>query len=233
MTHWRADEQPAEDITMHLTLLAPDGSTATEYELPLSASYLPTSLWQPGDVWRGQSVIHLPADLTDGEHTWTVRLPATPEHTLAQIDITAPPHTFEPPTLPNTLSAALGDTATLVGFDIAPEKAHPGDTLTVTLAWRAEGSPTTSYHVFLHLIGPQGQMVTQSDSIPAGWSRPTTGWVIGEYIVDEHTLVIPPDAPTGMYSLVAGMYDPGNGTRLTDPGGADAVTLAALSVEGQ
>jgi hypothetical protein len=233
VTHWRADERPTEDVTLHLTLLALDGSPAARYDLPLSAKHYPTSGWQPGDVWRGQSVVHLPADLADGPHTWTIRLPSTQEHTLAQIDITAPPHVFDLPALSNSLSATLGDTATLVGFDVAPQPAHPGDTLAVTLAWRAEGSPTTSYHVFLHLIGPQGQMVAQSDGIPAGWSRPTTGWIPGEYVLDEHTLVIPPDAPTTTLTLLAGLYDPDSGTRLTDAVGVDAIQLTTVSVEGQ
>jgi hypothetical protein len=231
VTHWRADEKPTLDLTMQLRLLAPDGSPVAEYDLPLSASFFSTSLWQAGDVWRGQSILRLPGDLQDGEHTWTIRLSDTAAHTLSQITITAVDRIFAPPALPNTLSTTLGDTATLVGFDISPEDVHAGDTLTVTLAWQAEGSATTSYHVFLHLTGPEGQMVSQSDGIPAGWSRPTTGWVTGEYILDAHTLEIPPDGPEGTYALMTGLYDPGSGTRLTEPGGSDAIHLTTIIVE--
>jgi hypothetical protein len=230
ITHWRADTQPTQDLTLQLALLAPDGSVAAEYDRPLSADYYPTSAWQPGDVWRGQSTLHLPADLTDGVHTWVISLPSTPQHTLAQIDITAPDHTFDPPALPNALSTTLGDTATLAGFDAAPQAARPGDTLAITLIWQARDSATTSYRVFLHLLDPEGRLVAQSDGIPASWSRPTTGWVTGEYVVDEHAIVIPPDAPAGTYTLMAGMYDPGNGIRLTDPDGTDAITLTEIIV---
>jgi hypothetical protein len=233
VTHWRADQQPAEDITMRLTLLAPDDSPAAEYDLPLGASFFATSHWQTGDVWRGQSIVRLPADLNDGEHTWTIRLPDAAAHTLAQLNIAAPDRIFDPPAVSNTLSAALGDEATLAGFDVSPVSPRPGDTLTVTLVWQARTTSTSSYHVFLHLLGPQGQMVSQSDGIPAGWSRPTTGWVAGEYIIDEHTLAIPPDGPVGAYTLVTGLYDPGSGTRLIGPDGTDAVALTTMVVEAR
>ena len=75
-------------------------------------------------------------------------------------------------------------------------------------------------------------MVAQSDGVPAGWSRPTTGWTPGEYITDVHTLSIPPDAPEGDYTLSTGLYLPG-GARLTAPDGSDAIRLTTIQVETQ
>jgi hypothetical protein len=72
--------------------------------------------------------------------------------------------------------------------------------------------------------------MAQSDGVPAGWTRPTTGWLPGEYITDEHTLNIPDDAPAGDYVLQAGLYSPG-GERLTTPDGADAIPIARLTLE--
>ena len=31
----------------------------------------------------------------------------------------------------------------------------------------------------MHIFDESGQLVAQSDSEPAGWSQPTTGWVVG------------------------------------------------------
>jgi hypothetical protein len=39
----------------------------------------------------------------------------------------------------------------------------------VHLIWRAEAETAVSYRVFLHLIGPDGQLVAQSDGEPANW----------------------------------------------------------------
>ena len=37
------------------------------------------------------------------------------------------------------------------------------------------------------------QPVAQHDGLPANGEQPTTTWVKGEYITDEHTLTLPPD----------------------------------------
>jgi len=102
--------------------------------------------------------------------------------------------------------------------------------LTVTLVWRAEAETHTSYHVFLHLIGPGGALVAQSDGVPADWSRPTTGWLPGEYVTDTRVLTLPADAPAGDYALSAGLYVPG-GERLVIPDGTDAIHLTTITVE--
>jgi hypothetical protein len=123
----------------------------------------------------------------------------------------------------------LGNQATLVGFELSSQTVQPGDTLTVTFVWRAEAEPVTSYHVFLHLADPDGNMTAQSDGVPAGWTRPTTSWVAGEYVTDVHVLLLPNDARDGDYTLYAGLYTPG-GARLADPDGEDTIRMATISV---
>ncbi len=232
-TFWQADERSTEDVTFHLTLIAADSSPVAEYALPPTGAWYPTASWQPGDVWRGQHLFHLPANLDSGDYTWQISLPPNYQSTNlpSTLHITAPPHTFTPPTLPHTLTATLGETATLVGFGLASEM-RSGSTLTVTLVWRAEETPATSYRVFLHLLDAEGNLVVQSDGVPAGWTRPTTGWLPGEYITDTHTLTIPPAAAPGEYTLQAGMYVPGN-ARLTTDDGCDAVRLTILILDGR
>jgi hypothetical protein len=82
------------------------------------------------------------------------------------------------------------------------------------------------------LLAPGDKLIAQSDGVPAGWSRPTTGWLPGEYVTDTRALAIPPDAPAGDYTLSAGLYIPGNG-RLTTPDGANAILLTTITVETQ
>ena len=74
--------------------------------------------------------------------------------------------------------------------------------------------------------------MAQSDGIPANWTRPTTGWLPGEYVTDARVLTLPADAPAGEYSLFAGLYVPG-GERLTAPDGSDAIPLTTITVEAQ
>ncbi|HIE39771.1 MAG TPA: hypothetical protein EYP77_12045 [Anaerolineae bacterium] len=80
------------------------------------------------------------------------------------------------------------------------------------------------------MLWNNGRIVAQSDGVPAGWTRPTTGWLPGEYIVDTRVLTLPPDVPPGVYTLQTGLYLPGDG-RLTTPDGLDAIRLAESEVE--
>jgi hypothetical protein len=228
---WFADEAPEADLTARLALLAADGSPVTTFDLPPTIASHPTSAWRAGDFWRGQHLLYLPATLEDGDYTWELTLLPIYQSTSlpTTIHITAPTRTFTPPTLSHALTATLGSLATLVGFDIGAEALHPADILTVTLAWRAEAETRTSYNVFLHLVAPDGTLAAQSDGIPAGWTRPTTGWLPGEYVTDVRTLTLPADAPPGSYTLLTGLYDTA-GDRLATSEGQDAIYLIEVAV---
>jgi hypothetical protein len=232
-TFWRADQQPAQDLTVHLALLAQDGSPVAGYNLPPTARWHPTSTWQPGDVWRGQHTLNLPADLDSGHYTW--QLSIEPLHQSISLPSTlhviAPDRTFTPPPVDVQIDARLGTVATLVGANVKPVTLNlkPGDPLTVTLVWRAESTPSASYHVFLHLLGADGTLVAQSDGVPAGWTRPTTGWLPGEIVLDERVIGIPAHVASGAYRLQAGMYAQQEG-RLTTQDGQDAIPLTTVQV---
>jgi hypothetical protein len=235
-TLWRADQRPTQDLTLRLVLLGSDGSSAAEYDFPLGAPWYPTSVWQSGDAWRSQHRVRFPAALASGDYSW--QLSVAPVGESADLPITihiaAPDRTFIPPPVDVGVDTHLGSVATLVGFGLKPQtlRVQPGDSLIVTLVWRAEETASDSYHVFLHLLDPEGRLVAQSDGVPAGWTRPTTGWLPGEYVTDERVLAVPPDAPAGDYTLQTGLYLP-NGERLTDPDGSDAVRLGTVTVEGR
>lgn len=128
------------------------------------------------------------------------------------------------------------EAAFAVNFVIPPIGMITGYTLTdidhtqplpVTLIWRADSTPLVGYTVFLQLIDAQGQLIAQSDSVPAQATRPTTGWRPGEYIVDAHTLQFNDLAAPGGATLIAGVYDSRTGQRvLVTPTGQDFVVLA-------
>ncbi len=224
-TFWRVEEQPVEEPTLQLELVAPDGSLATQYDFFPVAPWHPTHRWQIDDVWRGQHLFHLPAALDSGDYVW--RISNLQISRPKGFHVTAPDRNFAPPPVKLELDTRLENTATLLGANL-----ETGANLTVTLVWRAESETHVSYRVFLHLIGPNGRLLAQSDGIPASWNRPTTGWVAGEYITDEHVLAIPPDAPAGEYELIAGMYVSG-GERLTTSNGSDSVPLTTLTLGGE
>ena len=59
-----------------------------------------------------------------------------------------------------------------------------------------------------------GNLVAQDDAVPVNWTYPTTQWQAGEYIRDEHVLVLDEAVPRGDYTISVGMYDAETGVRL-------------------
>ncbi len=106
-----------------------------------------------------------------------------------------------------------------------PPQVNRGQALPVELTWQGLIPLTEDYHVFLHLIDAQGQVVAQADGQPAHWTRPTSTWVVGERIEDRHGLWLPADLSPGPYKLLIGLYQPAEGQRLRLPDGADGVGL--------
>lgn len=109
-----------------------------------------------------------------------------------------------------------------------PESSPAGAALPIELQWQATAPPGENYHVFIHLLNPEGQMAAQADGQPAVWARPTSTWSAGETIVDRHALWLPPDTPPGRYLLRLGLYRPADGQRLTLANGDDQITLEVM-----
>lgn len=107
---------------------------------------------------------------------------------------------------PAPVQSAAGDVAQLIAYDAQPARGERG--LDVTLYWFALRETAQNHKVFVHLLGPDGQVVAQSDSEPVGGFTPTTRWKQGELIPDTHRLTLPADLPPGEYELRAGLYEP-------------------------
>ncbi|MEM7114852.1 MAG: hypothetical protein AAF614_20620 [Chloroflexota bacterium] len=188
-----------------LQLIDANGSVATSW--PLTFPRLDTGLW------RQQTLIRLPVDLTDGIYQWRLVETGSMWGNLA---ITAPERLLTLPAIAQPVDTTFGDIITLYGVEAAPNE---DGSLSVSLVWRGEQIINDSYHVFLHLIDAEGNLVAQSDGIPAG-NRPTTGWLPGEYITDVRYLAASPDN----YTLRVGLYKPG-AERLLTREGTDFVEL--------
>jgi hypothetical protein len=105
-------------------------------------------------------------------------------------------------------SVEIADYIRLRGYDVAQE----GRMLELTLYWQAEKPPEQNYHVFVHIGVPDQPPLAEAGGVPGGWTRPTTSWRAGEFIVDEHTVSLA-DVPVGVYDLSVGFYDPETGQR--------------------
>lgn len=212
--YWEAAAAPTQDYALQLRWRDAAGEVVHQIELPPVANY-PTSLWQAGEAWRGQHRLIMPAALNSGDYSLAVSLRGeTDSQTLGTLHVTAPPRTFARPSMELETSAAFEGVAVLEGFTLQRADRQ----LALTLLWRATATPAARYNVFVHLADESGRVWTQSDAAPAQWTRPTTGWLAGEYIEDAHTLMLPDDLLAGEYTLWIGLYDPTTNQRIVVSG---------------
>ena len=230
---WQARRKPQSDYTLRLELLAPDGRVVLQVFLPPGGDRYPTLRWSAGEVIRSQALVRVPGRAASGQYTWRVTLldgnTLVGQVNLGRLQVNAPQHVLIAPTMPHRANVQLGDWVALVGFD-APERVAPGQPLQVTLVWQALGETERDYKVFVHLLAADTRPVAQSDAAPAGWMRPTSGWQVGEFVMDMHTLDLKPDLPPGEYRLVVGMYDAATSQRLPVAIGGDVIELGHVSV---
>ena len=120
-----------------------------------------------------------------------------------------------------------------------PQAARPGDTLEITLGFRAapNASLDRSYTAFVHFYGDPspvegGAILAQVDA-PLCPSYPPPTWYGFEVIVQPLTLTIPPDLAPGRYQLSLGVYDSLTVARLPityPPGQTDYVLLGSVDI---
>jgi len=232
---WEAVETPSSDLLAQLTLVTPDGAVAREWTLAPAAAWWPTDRWSAGDLWVGRHVLRLPGDLESGVHELRVNADGCDE-VLGRIalEIVAPERAWA---LPDGLTPDaivfrdhIGrDLIALVGHALAPEAPVLGDVVEIHLAWQALAPVDVSYRIYLHVLDADGDLIDQSDGEPAGWSRPMTGWAVGEIVSDVRSVKIPADAAAGDTTMRVGVYAP-DGTRLVTTEGDDGTIVATIEV---
>ena len=198
-----------------LQLVAANGRAPIDQTVTIAPDY-PLAAWRAGDRLRSETILRLPADLPGGRYTWRL-VWGDQQIEAGTLDVMAPERLFTAPATDVAVEAAFSDVAALLGVSFSPSPPiplAPSAPLDVTLVWRAEGETPISYRVFVHLIDETGQIIAQSDGEPANWSRPTTGWLPGEVVVDEHRLALPEGVGNGRFALRIGLYDPETGQRL-------------------
>jgi hypothetical protein len=132
----------------------------------------------------------------------------------------------------------LGEHVEMLGYGLSPTEVAPGEAVNVQLFWQSDGAVAADYHVFVHVTNQSGELVAQSDGVPAGGDRPTWSWLKDEIIQDLRSLTIPAELPEGLYSVAVGLYDYGTLARLPafEPAGArladDRIELGTVFVSG-
>jgi len=233
---WQAEGAPASDYTAFVQLLGRDGSPLAGWEAPPGAAH-PTTTWTPGTLIRTQASFRAPATLADGRYRLIgglyrpadgVRLVTSSgaDHLeLGTVNVRGRDHRMNAPKPTFPADVTFGNTAHLTGVDLNQGAVDRGGALALTLHWRALEATDRPYTVFVHLVDEQGQVRGYGDSEPGNGTLPTTGWLRGEYLADEHIITVAGDAPAGDHRIAVGLYDSGTGQRLTTQTGEDRFIL--------
>ena len=195
----------------------------------------------PLDYWRGQDVRY--AVLPYDEYLDLKSSPALVHGYLDQMTLLKsypPSPLYRDPGLlvftlypiQHPLDAQMGPIK-VIGYDLSSSEAKPGDTLTLTLYWKATAPAPGDFKVFNHLLDGQSKLVAQADALPLfDARRPTSAWNDPTETIMSRPfeLSIGADVAPGDYTLITGFYREDTGARLLGPKNEDHVQVITIHV---
>jgi hypothetical protein len=117
---------------------------------------------------------------------------------FGQVELTRPSNS---PFIP--IAANFGDQVELIGFDLDRRAARPGETITLSLVWRARKTPARDYTAFAHVLQPPQTKWAGYDKQPAA---PTSQWKAGQIVTETYPLKFDAATPAGVYEIEVGLY---------------------------
>ncbi|MBI5305058.1 MAG: glycosyltransferase family 39 protein [Chloroflexi bacterium] len=210
---WQAPRAIAQDFNVAIQIEDERGNVYASTQAAPARGIYPATRWQIGELVRDPQSFTLRGDTPDGAYRVTVTIAEGDARRwveVGKIAVKNRPHYFGAPSPSQKFSARIGEVAQLVGYDISQNERA----VRVVLYWQALSSPSTSYTAFAQLLDSSGALRAQRDQIPGAGAYPTTSWVKGEYLVDVYDITLQSDAPPGEYTIIIGMYDTTNNTRL-------------------
>ncbi len=219
---WRGMNDHLRDLQAIWEVRDQAGEKMFSTRLPLSG--YPTSLWREGEVIGARYQLRFPVELEAADYHVSIGV-AGPDGELLDGGMFTPfdvrllhrERSFDPVQPQHPLQVRFDDPAiTLIGADYPTQTLRAGDTVPLTLYWKAGTTTDMLYTVFAHLETLNGSVIAQLDSQPQGGGMPTASWATGQIIADQYPLSIPAGTPPGAYRIVVGMYNPLDGTPLID-----------------
>jgi 4-amino-4-deoxy-L-arabinose transferase-like glycosyltransferase len=217
---WQAREKVERDYLISLQLQDENGRVWGEHRSrPVEGAY-PTIRWDKGEIVRDQQDWGVPPDVPLGPHRLLVGLideasgQQVGQAELGWLTVEARERVTTVPPIGYPLVMSFDHQIELLGYDLEEAHLGPGDTLHLTLYWRALAEMDKSYTVFTHLLDSNSRIWGQKDSIPGDGTLPTTSWMAGEIITDRYEITLHSDAQPGRYVLEIGFYDADTGQRL-------------------
>jgi uncharacterized membrane protein len=177
----------------------------------------PVPAWPLGEPVRDQYVMQLPFAVQPGWYRLSLERWRDGRRVdgalLGLLRIEDYPRTPVADRIHHAVNAQVGPLR-LLGYSVNGPLER-GRTCEFVTHWQVKRTPDRDGVLFLHLIGPDGQLVSQDDNPPIvnGAVRSTLTYRAGDGIDQVHRLALPGDLPAGEYRLHAGIYDREGGLR--------------------
>jgi hypothetical protein len=133
---------------------------------------------------------------------------------------------------PNAAVYTFGDA---IRLQVTQSKNTDGE-LALQFLWELDQPVTEDLTVFVHLYGPDGALLNQTDGYPIAGLAPFWLWDTGDMLSDRRLLKLPEVLSSETMSLGIGVYNPATGERLpvVDAAGAplpDNVVILPLAAQ--
>src|SRR5579859_2187170 len=221
--YWQTEQRPAP-LRAHWRLTDSSGKQVSELDLTPYFGGGHTDNWPANTLVDDAYAIPLPPGMPAGSYDLWLELeplaapPAGPDannQLVAHLALGAVPASqlAQPP---QPLDARFGDSIALAGYGLrlnqkpvaaaARPAVRPGDELEYTLYWKALGPIAENYHSYIHLLDAHQNPIDKVDHLPGTWFRPPVLWDPFHLQADTYLLMIPSNAPGGLYWPRLGLY---------------------------
>ena len=95
----------------------------------------------------------------------------------------------------------LGDTAVLQAYDLRTPTVGPDGVVQLVTLWQLQDA-AEDVRLFTHVLAEDGVPFAQADRLDA----PAESWIAGDWLLQIHEFVIPPETAVGEYPITVGMY---------------------------
>jgi len=134
-----------------------------------------------------------------------------------------------PAAMQHATHAVFANGIELLGYDLGNQAVRQGDALAVRLYWRPLRPQDADVRPFLHLDAITGETTWANQTKLHAGDKPSSGWPVGFYVVDDYRLEVPAHTPAVVAALRAGLLNEGGG-RVPLADGRDLADLGRVRV---
>jgi hypothetical protein len=211
MLSWQIDAAPAApDLRPLVQLEDPYGNVLYRGDIYLDAS----DRWLPGETLLLRVPITVPAGTPPGDYplrvAWAER--ASDRYApfaggqvwlpVGNIRVTRPDELPDSLPVPVPRAAAAAPGVSLLGWGGLPEQVRPGESLPLTLFWRADAAAPAHFSLTLSLLADDDRQIRLWAGEPIDGRYPPNQWTADELLTDRLRADLPRDLPSGTYALV-------------------------------